>query len=179
MKRLFTYDGDVIILKPLDELFDAIRSNDFAGVATLHNSTSNPDRIDFLFTRDYVQMSKLATDPTKFGVQGGFFVVRPNTTIFSEMIRVDTSRGISDDLVGVRYDMEAPARAPQIPGLPELLLRRILSQQCSRSREPCIYNTLQTLAGCPNGTNSLITTCPRFHPDKFFGCEVDTFYHLL
>jgi hypothetical protein len=166
-------DGDVIILKPLDELFDAIRSNDFAGVATLHNSTSNPDRIDFLFTRDYVQMSKLATDPTKFGVQGGFFVVRPNTTIFSEMIELIRKGNFGRLGWGeIRYG--GYYGAPQIQGFLSYFYGEFYPNNALEV-DPCIYNTLQTLAGCPNGTNSLITTCPDCSQTNFSAVKLTHF----
>jgi hypothetical protein len=166
-------DGDVIILKPLDELFDAIHNNDVSGVATLYNTTSIPDRVDFLYTRDYVQMSKLATDPHKYGVQGGFFVVRPNTTIFSEMIGMIREgnfgrRGWGEMQYGGYYG------APQIQGFLSYFYGEFYPNNALEV-DPCIYNTLQTLGGCPNGTNSLNTTCPDCSQTKFSNVKLTHF----
>ena len=62
--------------------------NSLALLHTHHHTDNNvtlPLQIDFLFTRDYHQQSTITTDPTRYGVQGGFFVARPSLAVFDEM----------------------------------------------------------------------------------------------
>lgn len=93
-------DMDVIFLQPMDDLFEAIigGTTDGGGVEEAKGLEKGripiifdrplPQKVDFLFTRDYAQMSKITTDRSKYGVQAGFFVLRANQTIFDEMIAI-------------------------------------------------------------------------------------------
>jgi hypothetical protein len=79
-------DTDVILLQPLDALFDVMLSSNASAhtVATM-GGTRLPSKVDFLFTRDYVQRSHITNNTKRFGVQGGFFVAKPDAKIFQEM----------------------------------------------------------------------------------------------
>lgn len=88
-------DADVLFFQPLDGLFDAMLGLDsdmpvpFQHATNATNSSTTPARrIDFAYTRDYLQASRFHTDPTKYGVQGGFYAVRPNRTVFEQMISI-------------------------------------------------------------------------------------------
>ena len=79
-------DTDVFFLKPLDAVFDAMLASDASThwLATM-GGTPLPSKIDFLFTRDYLQRSQITNSTKKYGVQGGFFVARPDLKVFHEM----------------------------------------------------------------------------------------------
>lgn len=105
-------DLDVLFLKSLDPVIDIMIGNsnhnnipnhllgpgglrrrhltdDLTTTATAPPASSSQlKRVDFVFTRDYSQASRWHNDPTKYGVQGGFFAVRPNHTIFDIMIDI-------------------------------------------------------------------------------------------
>lgn len=79
-------DTDCFLNKPFDELFDAMLTGNASELTlpTMFNKPL-PPKIDFFFTRDYHQRSKITTDPSKYGVQGGFFVARPDLHLFQEL----------------------------------------------------------------------------------------------
>lgn len=84
-------DTDTLILQPTDELFDAIlgrRNASSPPLALMRPDEGLPDKVDFFYTRDYLQQSHLHKDPSKYAVQGGFFIVRPNSTRFEEIVKV-------------------------------------------------------------------------------------------
>lgn len=82
-------DVDTIVLKPLDELFDAALATDTTGMKDsvmwpreFHDANSNKGKsIDAFFTRDY-NMRKASRGPV--GVQGGFIVIRPSMQTFQD-----------------------------------------------------------------------------------------------
>lgn len=81
-------DTDVMVLQPMDNLFDAMldKSGNLSGYTLpTMGGVPLPSKIDFVFTRDYLQGSHQSKDPKKFGVQGGFFVVRPSQEAFHEL----------------------------------------------------------------------------------------------
>ena len=80
------FDTDIVVQQPMDELFDAMLDED----ATKHKlpvmfGKPLPKRIDAFFTRDYLLRSKLTNDTSKYAVQGGFLVIRPNTDVLEQM----------------------------------------------------------------------------------------------
>ena len=80
-------DTDTFLNKPFDNLFDAMLVDDATKMTlpTMFNKPL-PKTIDFFFTRDYQQRSRITKDPSKYGVQGGFFVVRPDVKLFQELL---------------------------------------------------------------------------------------------
>jgi len=79
-------DMDSVLFQPLDELFDAILdpSTRHAINKPTHIRSPLPSdntTIQAMFTRDYLMVNVGKKD---VGVQGGFFIVRPNTTVFKE-----------------------------------------------------------------------------------------------
>jgi hypothetical protein len=93
-------DLDCLILKPMDDLFDAMIfptvENHDAWITARQRipamwikSDELPNKIDAFFTRDYgmIQMPG-RRKPHQIGVQGGFLVVRPNMTDFKQYIEI-------------------------------------------------------------------------------------------
>jgi len=85
-------DADTLVLQPLDELFDSMLDDD-------DDEEHNRDSLNFMngtllpppsqpiegfFTRDYFLVHP---GHQHVGVQGGFFVLRPNETVFEEQIQ--------------------------------------------------------------------------------------------
>jgi hypothetical protein len=87
-------DTDVVVLQPLDDLFDAMLALQPADSTSstypplqrhVMGNASIPPTADFFFTRDYLQNSQHFQDPKHYGVQGGFFALRPNRTFLEEL----------------------------------------------------------------------------------------------
>ena len=78
-------DVDTLVLQPMDELYDAMINGpkQTSEIPVMFNKALPQEKINAYFTRDY-NMAK----PGKphVGVQGGFFIVKPNTTVFEEFI---------------------------------------------------------------------------------------------
>lgn len=95
-------DYDIIMLQPMDELYDAMLSQDASSHTSIQRPRNDtiPNRVDVFFTRDYIQNNPLAVDqPLKYAFQGGFFMVRPNISLFEEMIDI-IQRGNYNDKTG-------------------------------------------------------------------------------
>ncbi|KAL3933237.1 MAG: hypothetical protein SGBAC_010484 [Bacillariaceae sp.] len=91
-------DTDALLLQPMDVLYNTM----LAPTATAAPGTTRTDKTlsddhlmfhkrptnasDFFFTRDYHQGSKWTDDPSQYGVQGGFLAVKPNRTMYQELI---------------------------------------------------------------------------------------------
>ena len=85
-------DLDMIILKPLDPLFDVMLMNDDTHVKEIPHAMRPHDRIrtqrvNAMFTRDY-PMGGVGNPPNSIGMQGGFLLVRPNQTAFDELVAI-------------------------------------------------------------------------------------------
>ena len=82
-------DLDVLVLKPMDDLFDLMLQGTAAStsgsaskpVAVMWPEKPLPHRIDAFYTYDYNMVG--ASNPRK-PVQGGFLVARPNQTVYEE-----------------------------------------------------------------------------------------------
>lgn len=135
-------DADVILLQPMDELYDAMISNDVSGVATLHPKPEQQDQFDFFYTRDYIQMSSISVDPRKYAVQGGFFVVRPNVTIFSEMKELVTQGGYGRRMGWGKKHYGGYWGDAQIQGFLSYFYGEFYPNR-ALELHPCIYSTLQ------------------------------------
>jgi hypothetical protein len=78
------FDMDCVLLRPLDDLFDAmIEGPQSAAAKNIPVMFGNPlpEKIDAFFTRDYNMISPGKKYP---GFQGGFLVVRPSQDVFEE-----------------------------------------------------------------------------------------------
>ena len=136
-------DYDVIMLQPIDELFDAMMSHDASNYnITSPRDTAIPKRVDVFFTRDYIQRSGLAmNEPLKFAVQGGFFIIRPNITLYQEMISIllrgnyNDKTGWENSRIGNFYG------AAQIQGFLAYIYAELYPEH-SVEINRCIYNTM-------------------------------------
>ena len=82
-------DADMFFSQPFDDLFDAMLVSDPPVLPDMPHRRDLPPQVDFFFTRDYFETSlDVAPDHNHFGVQGGFFVARPNTTRYREMLKM-------------------------------------------------------------------------------------------
>jgi hypothetical protein len=94
-------DVDGFLNLPLDPLLDVMLKQKYFSSSDidtsekfleprfrLHPWFEKLSGIDFAFTRDYYQQSKITTDRQRYGVQGGFLVLRPSWDIFQDMTRL-------------------------------------------------------------------------------------------
>ena len=100
-------DLDTLLLKPLDKVFDAMIQPDsfkkrIGPNAMWHWEQTVSRRIEAFFTRDY-PMGNNGWPIEHYGVQGGFWIVRPNAAAFEELKHIihegNFSRGWYDDRV--------------------------------------------------------------------------------
>jgi len=78
------FDMDCLLLRPLDDLFDAIIEGPHSASAKslpVMFDDPLPEKIDAFFTRDYNMIKPGKKYP---GFQGGFLVVRPSQEVFQE-----------------------------------------------------------------------------------------------
>jgi hypothetical protein len=97
-------DMDVLVLKPLDDLYDAMMMMMIDGshsaaedaararlpaMWTRNAVTDLPQQINAYFTRDYNMLTHAGfRKPIETSMQGGFMVVRPNVTVFQEYLNI-------------------------------------------------------------------------------------------
>mmetsp|Transcript_8915 Transcript_8915/g.14855 ORF Transcript_8915/g.14855 Transcript_8915/m.14855 type:complete len:546 (+) Transcript_8915:126-1763(+) len=93
-------DIDFAFLKPMDELFDAIRfdkdspEGQLARGKILRERPNEPlpDKIDAFFTKDWPQV----IPGRKAGYQAGFVVVRPDPSVFTELTEIVKKGNFTD-----------------------------------------------------------------------------------
>lgn len=154
-------DADVILLQPMDELYDGMKTNNMSEVATFR-SPPYSDAIDFLFTRDYGQLSFMTTDPTKYAVQGGFFVVRPNLTILEEMKGIIRNGAFGPRMGWGRKYYGGYWGDPQIQGFLSYFYGEFYPHRAVELN-PCIYSTIAVRGlddNCTCRFGSEINPCP-------------------
>jgi len=78
-------DIDTLILQPFDELYDAMlygpTTSNMEKIKLMFSNLPIPKKINAYFTRDY---NLIRPGKDHIGMQGGFFIIRPNMTIFEE-----------------------------------------------------------------------------------------------
>ena len=95
-------DLDCMVLKPLDDLFNAMQLGKSAAVKSKlqlqwdTNYTNFPDKsnkkknngdvVEAFFTRDYNMVKPKVRKPHQVGVQGGFLVIKPDIDVFEQYI---------------------------------------------------------------------------------------------
>ena len=101
LMKLYTYileepvaihlDTDTLLLQSIDELFDAVLGSELSAYVHTEGNASLPADnagVHFMFTRDYLQGSTISFNTSKWGVQGGMFVVKPSHDQFEAIVRV-------------------------------------------------------------------------------------------
>jgi hypothetical protein len=89
-------DLDTLVLKPMDEVFDLMLDPSYNRSripAMWLKPEEFPERVDFMFTRDYNMVDPPRRKPHQIGTQGGFLVIRPNQTDFDGYIDIIMSGG--------------------------------------------------------------------------------------
>ena len=146
-------DTDMLLLQPIDELFDTIlngKSERNREVVTEENRPLPPNNhpVDFFFTRDYSQGPKNTNDTSRWAVQGGFLVVKTSPSKFRDILNVVLmgryfKRGWAGSGIGVFWG------GAQVQGLlPYIYLNDPSAVELDR----CIYNNMadhQTFPGGP------------------------------
>jgi hypothetical protein len=72
----------------VDGIVDAMMGFNKSAIDVLHKDRPLPEKITFLYTRDYVQMSRLSNETHKLAVQGGFFAVIPSHRLYLKLIKM-------------------------------------------------------------------------------------------
>jgi hypothetical protein len=135
-------DTDVLFLQPMDTLFDAMLDADSSKhtLATM-GGAALPSEVDFVYTRDYLQRSRITRDPKKFGVQGGFFVAKPSQERMDEMVKTilrgDYERG--SGWGNLQYG--GYWGSPQIQGFLSYFYGEIRPEHAVELNR-CLYNTM-------------------------------------
>lgn len=135
-------DTDIAFLQPLDQLFDAMLADN----ATTHTlptmfQKEMPNRVDFFFTRDYLQRSTLSKDPSKYGVQGGFYVARPSMETFDRMIQIVLEGDFTRNAGWGQKRYGGFWGAPQIQGFLSYFYGEVAPQSAVELNR-CIYNSM-------------------------------------
>ncbi|KAI2491320.1 hypothetical protein MHU86_23229 [Fragilaria crotonensis] len=142
-------DTDVFFHKPIDHIFDRMllgASPKNHSNSTLQIHPHNPDeplpsQIDFLFTRDYHQQSTITTDPKRYGVQGGFFIVRPSLAVLDDMKSLLLKGEYSTQMGWGRAYHGGYWGAPQVQGFLSYYYT-VLHPEHAVELNRCLYNTM-------------------------------------
>ena len=135
-------DTDVLLLNPIDELFDAMLLGErkpIQAVATEGGAPLPDGRIEFMYTRDYPQGSVITNDTSKWAVQGGMFVVKTSMEKFNSILAVvlrgkyTPTKGWGRNMFGGFWG------APQIQGLLSYVYHNDTS---AVELNRCVYNNL-------------------------------------
>jgi hypothetical protein len=136
-------DVDTLVLQPLDELYDYMLGLKRHKIKTIPSDLVIPEVVDFFFTREYNTPPSITTDRTKFGVQGAFFISKPNITLFDEMVallkvsKFKYTLGWDHRLYGGYYG------SAQVQGFLSYVYGEIYPDRAVELN-PCHYNTLAT-----------------------------------
>lgn len=136
-------DTDVFFLKPLDTLFDAMLDPDGASkhsLATMGN-VPLPSAIDFVYTRDYLQRSRMTRNPKRFGVQGGFFVAKPSKERMDEMVKTILKGDYERGTGWAKMQYGGYWGSPQIQGFLSYFYGEIRPEHAVELNR-CLYNTM-------------------------------------
>ena len=151
-------DMDVVVLQPLDDLFDSMLEGPDSPARSrlpamwVNNVTELPREIDAFFTRDYNMLAhRKHRKPIQSGVQGGFLVVRPNQTVFQTALDtiLEGNYSSTHGWGGPTLRYGGYYGAAQIQGLLPFLYGHLFPGT-SVELNRCIYNTM---ADDPNDRN--------------------------
>ena len=167
-------DLDTLVLKPLDPLFDLMLYNtiesrqnvksmwleDFKTTNTSqggrHNNSINdnnniqnpkyyPQSVDMLFVRDYGMVDPPRRRVHQIGVQGGFLIVKPNTTDYDRMIEIILNGGdgytIGGGWGGNKHQYGGYYGAATVQGLASYYYGRFESNRAVELNR-CYYNSM-------------------------------------
>jgi hypothetical protein len=181
-------DLDTIVLKSMDQVFDMmttkrptiLQRQQFASESSMWYKnftttsplTTMPERIDFMFTRDYNMVNPPLKQVHQMGVQGGFLLVRPNREDFDDMVNLILSGGDGFTILNGWGSDEAAVGgfygAATIQGLASYYYGHIKNSTRSVELNRCYYNTM---VDNPHSFNEKLnkTLCTTLEPD--LSCE--------
>lgn len=164
-------DMDMLLLQPLDALWDAMLDPRKGRILQTEPSSlyqARGEDIDFMFTRDYMRGSSL-TNPnatnrhditSKYAVQGGFFVVRPSESTFQTMVKTVLHGSYSITKGWNRDGYGGYPGAAQIPGFFSFMYRPVQGAGRAGAVElnRCVYNNMQDPKYVPTNTGKQLCT---------------------
>eukprot|EP00540_Astrosyne_radiata_P017524 CAMPEP_0116840730 /NCGR_PEP_ID=MMETSP0418-20121206/10527_1 /TAXON_ID=1158023 /ORGANISM="Astrosyne radiata, Strain 13vi08-1A" /LENGTH=353 /DNA_ID=CAMNT_0004471069 /DNA_START=21 /DNA_END=1083 /DNA_ORIENTATION=- len=147
-------DTDTLVLQELDDIFGLFTGSGDVQRHTVPTEANKtlPSRINFLFTRDYLAASRLTRDTSKWGIQGGMMVLRPNRTKLSEILGViqkgnySYAGGWAETKIGGFWG------AAQIQGLLSYIYH---NDPTAVELDRCIYNNMNGFMTFPLTKNDL------------------------
>ena len=159
-------DVDVVLIKPMNDVFQVLIHQDQEAYRRLDRISPPPRRgpdeeqghddtplssIQAFITKDYTAAETLTNrqllfsqnDTNKLTVQGGFFVVRPNQTVFREMVRIVETESVHYTSGGSWNNTMNGAMwgAPQIQGLLGYYYS-FVAADTAIELHPCFYNNI-------------------------------------
>jgi len=169
-------DTDTIMLQPMEDVFRAFSPDKATRMQSprviLENETTRPlpdDDVSFMFLRDYMSASKITLDTSRWGVQGGMLVVRPNRTKFQEIVNVilhDTF-SIKEGWGGKRFG--GYWGASQVQGLLSYVYH---TDPTAIELDRCIYNNMNEPMTFPKESDSYISErCTTLAPNCTKDCR--------
>ncbi len=147
-------DTDVLVFRPpwdviADMLIDKTGTNRHQSLWSKieplrlkQPSSSSSTRPDFFFTRDYLQASYFHHSPEKFAVQGGMFVLRPNRTVFDDLIITIQQSNYTSQAGWGKQGFGGYWGAAQIQGLLSYYYYRPQQQGTAVELNRCYYNNM-------------------------------------
>ena len=186
--KLFDYpvvlhlDLDTLVLKSMDDVFDLMITDQptyqqrrlFGQKYSMwykNETTTNPtipERIDFMFTRDYNMVEPPGLQVHQMGVQGGFLLVRPNQNDFDRMVDIIMNGGdgytIDDGWGGPTKAFGGYYGAGTIQGLASYYYGHYENYTRSVELNRCYFNNM---ADNPYSFNKDLnkTLCTTLEPD--------------
>lgn len=138
-------DVDVLLFKPLDNLYDILLNESARASTVVKTIPSNqhiPRDLEFLFVREYTQHNvRFPSNRTKNGVQGAFFIVKPSQERFNDIVRVlKETEYYGGNLGWARQHFGGYWGAAQIQGF--LSYYYYIHSDWALELDHCIYNTL-------------------------------------
>jgi hypothetical protein len=158
-------DTDLLILKSMDGIINAMLGIDPSNnIQVLHRDRALPAEINFLFTRDYIQMSRSTNDTSKFAVQGGFFAVKPSTPFYRKLIG-EIRKGVFNVPKG--WGLKGYGGyygAPQVQGLLSYFYGELFPDGAVELN-PCIYNSMVNFSPYTSDGRCRYNTTTDYCPD--------------
>jgi hypothetical protein len=176
------FDSDVLMLQPMDHLFDRMllsspQKDDDSSISLMRPSHQSvlPNQIDAFLTRDYIQGNPYTpTNPDLFAVQGGFFVVKPKESILDEMIGIIRRGNYTDEHGWEGSKIGNFYGAATIQGFLAYYYS-ILHPGHVVELNRCRYNTMvydePKMASCPDCENCLVTPLEQIQSVHFTMCQ--------
>ena len=170
-------DTDVLLLQPLTEIFDVMLGKEPSTPIQIEHdheqhdptNTLHRNNITFAYTRDYIQGSRITLNTTRWGVQGGFFVVKTDPTKLPEFQQL-IHQGIYTNLRGWgRIGFGGYWGAAQVQGFLSYIYGHVYPPETSLELNRCVYNNLHDAARFDKGRRK--GACTTLRPTCQHDCR--------